>query len=376
MAIIIHYSEIGIKGRNKYVFEELLIKTIETRTGRVAKILPGRILIEGNLTSALYKVLGKVFGIAWFAGVEIVDQKLENIEAAVVKDAKKRLKAGVTFKVNTRRSEKVFGKTSREINELLGERIINETGAVVDLEHPDVTVGVEIASGRAFILNEKHRGLSGLPVGCGGKVLVLLSGGVDSAVATFMMLSRGCSIEYVHFHGLASPDEIAKSKMPALMRLLQEYGGSPAIHLIDATPVQLAFHAIKPKQELVMFRRFMILASERLGHELGVNALVMGDSLGQVASQTVQNIAAAQSGVGLPVFRPLIGLDKEWITKKAQDIGVFAIANQEYKDCCSIAAKSPDTKARTRIIKHVAKKMNLEEFVIKGVGQKVKWTVD
>src|SRR5215510_6640859 len=359
--IVLRYHEIALKGRNRPYFVRRLVEHVERVTadlpvgpiGRASArlVLPLR---DASAWPEARRRLGRVFGLANFAlGHEFAlsggdaPGAIERLGGAILE-----LLAGAaigSFRVLTKRSDKRFPLTSPEINQRLGARIQGATGAAVDLERPALTVAVDVVpGGRAFFSVEKVAGAGGLPVGTSGRVLALLSGGIDSPVAAWRMMRRGCQVDFVHFHSEPFLDRTSQEKARALARLLVEWGGESELCIVPFGEVQRQIvAAVRRPLRVVLYRRMMLRIAETLARARGALALVTGESLGQVASQTLTNLAAIDAVATLPVLRPLIGTDKGEISNEAERIGTFETSVIPDQDCCQLfVPRHPSTRAR------------------------------
>lgn len=369
MLVLVQYGEIGIKGKNRRTFENLLLRNIRGALGeklKNAELRESRVFLEARgKESEIRGALLKVFGIEWFAFAYECRKNMDEIWKAVQKAEFK----GRKIAVDTKRVDKSFPMKSQEISAEMGARIVKKYGCSVDLGHPDVKVNIIIAR-NAYVYFEKIRGLGGLPVGSSGKALCLLSGGIDSPVAAWMLMKRGCRVDFLHLYPFEKWDRKKGRKIIDLVRRLEEYGGGAELLTVPYADFYAETGNVSPGYELVVFRRYLYKLAERIALERGYGAIVSGDSLGQVASQTLENIGASQWGLSVPVFRPLIGMDKKEIVELAEKIGTYGISIKPYKDCCSLVAISnPVTRAKKAEVERFAGLIGLEKLVEKSAGR-------
>ena len=355
-AFLIKYAEIGIKGKNRYMFEDALIRQMEyvlkdvEGTFRVTKE-QGRIYVqtEGAFDyEETLDALKRVFGIAFICPVVICeDEGFEKLAQDVVEYVdhvypdKDR-----TFKMHVRRAKKTYPGTSMELNAELGGRILEAYPQMkVDVHDPQTLITVEIRE-KIYIYSESIPGPGGMPIGTNGKAMLLLSGGIDSPVAGYMIAKRGVKIDAVYFHAPPYTSERAKQKVVDLAKLVARYSGPIHLHVVNFTDIQLYIYEKCPHEELtIIMRRYMMKIAERIGKETGCLGLITGESIGQVASQTVQSLAATNEVCTMPVFRPVIGFDKQEIVDISLKINTYETSIQPYEDCCTIfVAKHPVTK--------------------------------
>ncbi len=355
-SFLIKYGEIGVKGKNRYLFEDALMKQIRIALTAVegefvvSKEL-GRIYVDADKDydeDEVISALTKVFGIvAVCPMVRIEDKDFENLKKAVVEYMDKVYEnKKITFKVDTRRADKNYPGTSETINADLGEAILNAFPEIrVDVRKPDVLLKVEI---RRYIniYSLSIPGPGGMPIGTNGRAMLLLSGGIDSPVAGYMIAKRGVTVEAVYFHAPPYTSERAKQKVIDLAQIVSQYAGPINLHIVNFTDIQLYIYENCPHEELIIImRRYMMKIAERIGRGNQAMALITGESIGQVASQTVQSLVTTNEVCTMPVFRPLIGFDKQEIVEIAEKIGSYETSIQPYEDCCTIfVAKHPVTK--------------------------------
>ena len=355
-SFLIKYGEIGVKGKNRYLFEDALMKQIRIALTAVegefvvSKEL-GRIYVDADKDydeDEVISALTKVFGIvAVCPMVRIEDKDFENLKKAVVEYMDKVYEnKKITFKVDTRRADKNYPGTSETINADLGEAILNAFPEIrVDVRKPDVLLKVEI---RRYIniYSLSIPGPGGMPIGTNGRAMLLLSGGIDSPVAGYMIAKRGVTVEAVYFQAPPYTSERAKQKVIDLAQIVSQYAGPINLHIVNFTDIQLYIYENCPHEELtIIMRRYMMKIAERIGRSNQDMALITGESIGQVASQTVQSLVTTNEVCTMPVFRPLIGFDKQEIVEIAEKIGSYETSIQPYEDCCTIfVAKHPVTK--------------------------------
>ena len=381
-AFLIKYAEIGIKGKNRYMFEDALIRQMEyvlkdvEGTFRVTKE-QGRIYVqtEGAFDyEETLDALKRVFGIAFICPVVICeDEGFEKLAQDVVEYVdhvypdKDR-----TFKMHVRRAKKTYPGTSMELNAELGGRILEAYPQMkVDVHDPQTLITVEIRE-KIYIYSESIPGPGGMPIGTNGKAMLLLSGGIDSPVAGYMIAKRGVKIDAVYFHAPPYTSERAKQKVVDLAKLVARYSGPIHLHVVNFTDIQLYIYEKCPHEELtIIMRRYMMKIAERIGKETGCLGLITGESIGQVASQTVQSLAATNEVCTMPVFRPVIGFDKQEIVDISLKINTYETSIQPYEDCCTIfVAKHPVTKPSLNVIKK--SEMNLAEKIDEMMDTAVK----
>ncbi len=372
-AFLIKYAEIGVKGKNKYLFEEALAQQIKYALKRCEgefKITrtDGRIYVHA-LSEFDYDEtvdnLKTVFGISGICPVVYAeDEGYEKLAAELVAYVDKIYEdKHITFKVHARRARKNYPMNSMELNRELGGAVLDAFPEMkVDVHHPEVTLQVEIRE-KIYLYSIEIPGPGGMPVGSNGKAMLLLSGGIDSPVAGYMIAKRGVKIDAVYFHAPPYTSDRAKQKVVDLARLVSRYAGPVYLHVINFTDIQLYIYEKCPHEELtIIMRRYMMKIAERIAKENDCLGLITGESIGQVASQTVQSLAVTNEVCSLPVFRPLIGFDKMEIVEVSEKIGTYETSILPYEDCCTIfVAKHPVTKPNLNVIKR--HEQNLEEKI-------------
>ncbi len=362
-AFLIKYAEIGVKGKNRYIFEDALMKQIRIALEKVDGVFDtrkesGRIYVDCGESydyEGAVEALQKVFGIVGICPLlQIEDKGWDDLCEHVISHMDKTYKdKKKTFKVNARRSRKNYPKDSMQINTDLGEAILNAFPEMtVDVHHPDIMVNVEIRS-MINIYTEILPGLGGMPTGTAGKAMLLLSGGIDSPVAGWMIAKRGAVIEATYFHAPPYTSERAKQKVIDLAKKVAAYAGPVKLNIVNFTEIQLYIYDKCPHDELtIIMRRYMMRIAQHLAKESGCLGLVTGESIGQVASQTMQSLVATNEVCELPVYRPLIAFDKQDIVDVALKIDTYETSIQPFEDCCTIfVAKHPVTKPNLKVIR-------------------------
>lgn len=382
-AFLIKYGEIGLKGKNRYLFEDALIRQIRfslkgTGEYEVTKE-QGRIYV--NMTSdydydEVVGALQRVFGIVAICPVVYCeDYSWDNLTKTVgdyIEEAYE--DKHFTFKVESRRADKHYPKVSMEINADMGEYLLERFPELsVNVRQPDVLLNIELRS-KAYIYSKSIPGPGGMPVGSNGKAMLLLSGGIDSPVAGYMIAKRGVVLEATYFHAPPYTSERAKQKVIDLAKIVARYSGPIKLHVINFTEIQLAIYEKCPHEELtIIMRRYMMKIAEQIAKENKALGLITGESIGQVASQTLQSLAATNAVCTLPVYRPVIGFDKNDIVAISEKIGAFETSIQPFEDCCTIfVAKHPVTKPNLKAIerseRHLAEV--IDEMVAKAVAER------
>lgn len=368
--ITIHYAEIALKGANRKRYESALIKNARRMLGKDIKITrrPGRLLIyldlaEEREAERIINALKRVFGVRWIGQGYSIPRDNELLMKTALEVAKQHLAPDTKFKIKATRVDKNYPKTSLEIEREIGAAITSHVGAVVDLKNPEKTIYISVLPSEMLIVWERHEGPGGLPVGTSGRVVSLLSGGIDSAVASWLMMKRGCLVDLLHFYALPDASHVKESKIAELFEVLRSYSPSSRLYLASFLPFMKASMNVDPRLELALFRRFMLRVAEGLANSLGALGIVTGDSVGQVASQTLENLYSSSAGIGLPIYRPLIGMDKEEIVEVARRVGTYEISIRDYKDCCSILVRNAATRTRPEEVLREWSRLKLDEVV-------------
>jgi len=371
--LLVHYHEIALKARNRPFFVNQLVRNLKRATAdfpvrRIQK-LPGRVLLElagENAAQEVAERVRRVFGVANCCSALRCDLDLEALKNTAAKALAGR--PFQTFRVTARRAYKTFPLTSPQLNEILGTFVLERFPARVDLKNPELTLFVDILPKEAFIYLEKVRGPGGLPVGVAGRVIALLSGGIDSPVAAYRMMRRGCQVSFVHFHGAPFLDRRTQEKAREIVKLLTRYQYTSRLYLVPFGEAQQEVVVNTPAPyRVLLYRRLMARIAEHLASLEGAKALVTGESLGQVASQTLENLTVIEEAVKLPLFRPLIGMDKEEITEQAKEIGTYEISIQPDQDCCTLfVPRHPATRATMDDIGRAEMTLDLDRLVKAG----------
>lgn len=368
-AFLIKYAEIAIKGKNRYLFEDALVSQMKRALGKVDGTFKirreqGRIYVE---TEGEYdfdeavEALRHVFGIVGICPVVILkDEGFEQLLDEVVRYVEAAYpEKNFTFKVNARRARKNYPLESMEINARVGERLLEAFPELrVDVHSPDVMINIEIRN-QINLYSTVIPGPGGMPVGTNGKAMLLLSGGIDSPVAGYMIAKRGVAIDATYFHAPPYTSERAKQKVVDLAKIVAKYAGPINLHVVNFTDIQLYIYEQCPHEELtIIMRRYMMKLAEHFAKENKCLGLITGESIGQVASQTMQSLAATNEVCTMPVYRPLIGFDKQEIVEISEKIGAYETSILPYEDCCTIfVAKHPVTKPSLNVIHNDEKKL-------------------
>ena len=375
--VICHYSEIALKGGNRFFFERKLVenikKSINSEFVLDIKKISGRILIvlsDSVIKSEIEESLKRVFGISNFLFCIKTKPTIEDIsrELTLILE-KEKFK---TFRITAKRSEKNTPNTSQQINEQVGANIFNHFKDIsVNLENPDINCFVEIVEGSAYISIKKIQGLNGLPVGTGGKVVLMLSGGIDSPVAGFMAMSRGLNIILVHFHTYPETSQNSIEKVKEISKILSKYQPRTKLYLVPFAKIQKQiFLSINPKLRVIFYRRLMFKITQEIAKKEKALGIVTGESIGQVASQTLENINATQNGIAMPIIRPLICYHKDDIIEKARQIKTFDISILPHDDCCSrFLPKHPEIRAKIEDVLAEEKKLNIDLMIKEALNE-------
>ena len=372
-SFLIKYAEIGTKGKNRFMFEDALIKQIRFALREVDGSFEvtkesGRIYVtaEGDCDyDDTIEALKRVFGIADICPmVQIDDRDYENLKKHVVEYMDKVYPdKNLTFKVVARRGDKRYPVSSDQINRDMGEAILEAFHQMrVDVHNPDVLLRVEIRQ-KVNIFSLMIPGPGGMPVGTNGKAMLLLSGGIDSPVAGYMIAKRGVKIDAVYFHAPPYTSDRAKQKVVDLAKLVARYSDPMDLHVVNFTDIQLYIYEKCPHEELtIIMRRYMMRIAQAIAEKNGAIGLITGESIGQVASQTLQSLAATNEVCTMPVYRPVIGFDKQEIVDVSEKIGTYETSIQPFEDCCTIfVAKHPVTKPNINVIRNSER--HLEEKI-------------
>jgi thiamine biosynthesis protein ThiI len=373
--IVVHYKELALKGRNRPWFVQLLVRNIRTALAGLPVVavrsIVGRIEVElGDESSwaAARDRLRYVFGIANFSQARRASRDLDELTAAILRDLQER--QAESFRVSARRSDKRFPFTSPQIEREVGGRIKEARGWPVNLEHPDLTVRVEILPDQAFYFFGKEPGAGGLPSGTGGRLACLLSGGIDSPVAAYRMMRRGCQVLLIHFHSYPILSRASQEKVREIASLLARHQQRCRLILVPFGEIQQKVVLSVPAAlRVVIYRRLMLRIAERLATRWRARALVTGEVVGQVASQTLDNMTVIAEAIGMDVLRPLVGMDKDEIAAQAERIGTMPISIIPDQDCCQLfTPRHPATRASRSQVGAAEQVLPISELVDAAVS--------
>jgi tRNA uracil 4-sulfurtransferase len=377
---IVHYGELGLKGRNRINFERQLVSNIRKALEDVeggekpaVRRLHSYLLVKPSPKTSEPDVearLKQIPGIAYFAPIVTAPLNMDRITATAVEMSRGTITPETTFRIETTRGNKAFPIISPDVGRQVGAAVQAATGAPVNLSHPDITLSIQIYDDEAYLFLRRIRGLGGLPVGSSGRVLALFSGGIDSPVAAHLLMKRGCLVDFVHFHLLRDETQIREAKISAMARQVLAPHRTPGrLYMLSAAPFEAAIAGLDSRVTTVVFRRFIMRAAESLAKRGRIPALVTGESVGQVASQTLKNINLISQATQLPVLRPLIGMDKEEIIAIAQAIGTYELSIQPYQDPCSLHARHPATWARHTDVAGVEAQIDVDALLAETLDQ-------
>ncbi len=376
--ILIKNGELALKGLNRSSFESVMAKNIKRRLSDLGKIdikcQQSTMVLEpadsGYDIAEAIKRLSKIFGIAGFQRAAAVEKDMEVILKTAPEYLKEQMEKVKTFKVESKRSDKKFPLKSPEISRDVGEALLNSfPHLTVDVHNPDITVTVEIRDKLAFIRGDQIKGAGGMPVGTGGKAAILISGGIDSPVAAWMMAKRGVVLDAVHFASPPFTSPQSEQKVHDLLSTVAKYSGGIALYTVPFTHIQQEIRAKCPEELFTLImRRFMMRISNEIAVKTDCSALVTGESIGQVASQTMWALACTDEVAKMPVFRPLIAMDKEEIISISRKIETFEISIRPYEDCCTVfTPKHPRTRPKPETVREAEKAFDIEELVKEAV---------
>jgi thiamine biosynthesis protein ThiI len=366
---VVHFSEVALKGKNRPEFVRMLRRNLSRMLHGFepdVELTDGRFLVtvEGP-QEEVEKKLKMTFGVAWFSSVSWAEPEYPKILPKVLEMA--RASSGRTFKIEPRRSDKSFPLSSHELAVKLGAEVAGATGMAVDLSNPEVNLRVDVTKSNALIYSDKQAGPGGLPVGTAGRVIHLFSGGIDSPVAAWLLMKRGCIPVYLHFYLAPTAKAPLESKIVRLLKVLSSYSGKSTLVLVPFAEYQLATADAPADLEPSLFRRFMRMTAEILIPRFGATAISTGDSLSQAASQTLWNLAAFDEGTSVPILRPLLTYDKEEIVSLARRISTYEPSLEEYKDCCAIITRHPRTRVKPALISDYSRRLGFHELASRSI---------
>ena len=377
-SIVVHYQEIALKGKNRPWFLGRLVRNLRRALSDLdiieVRALMGRIEVRlgpGASREAAGERVRRTFGIANFSFARRTVLDIDAIARAILDDLGERTCR--SFRVSVRRADKRFPMTSPQVEREIGGRIQEARGWTVDLEDAELTIHVELLTSEAFYFFGKDRGAGGLPTGTAGRVTCLLSGGIDSPVAAHRMMKRGCAASFVHFHSYPILSRASMEKARELVRLLTMWQQRSRLYLVAFGDIQQqVVVAVPGPMRVIVYRRLMLRIAENIALSRGAKALVTGEVVGQVASQTLENLQVIGSVVTLPVFRPLIGMDKEEIMTEARALGTYPVSIVPDQDCCTLfTPRNPLTRGRLAHVEAAERSLPIDEMVEKAVAEAV-----
>ena len=376
---IVHYHELALKGRNRDLFEDRLVHNIQralkgvgvTRVEKLRNRI--RVLLPPEIDPSLIQDrLRHVCGVANFflahaVPLDIVQTRLDELSAAVIEDL--RPKSFSTFRVTAKRADKRLPMTSMDVERAVGEAVCDTLGKKVNLKNPDLTIYLELLTKEAYCATEKVQGPGGMPVGVSGNVTCLISGGIDSPVAAYRMIKRGCRAFFVHFSGRPLVSRASEEKVRDLVQVLTAYQYESRLYIVPFGAIQREIVLNTPAPfRVVLYRRMMLRIAEEFARRESCWGLVTGDSLGQVASQTPENLSVVEEATALPLLRPLIGMDKLEITDEARRLGTYDTSIEEDQDCCKLfTPPHPSTKTRLDVLQKIERNLDVPGLVKQGL---------
>ncbi|MEK7229274.1 MAG: tRNA uracil 4-sulfurtransferase ThiI [Candidatus Binatota bacterium] len=373
-SILVRYHEIALKKGNRPYFVELLkrnlVSAVKDLGFKEIRSLPGRLLMlfgEQADEEKIGRRIERVFGVANFSFVERTSLDLEALKSGILEALDGRRFS--SFRIDAKRGDKGFPLTSPEINREIGAAVKETTGARVDLKNAECTISIEILPRDAFFGFDKIAGPGGLPVGASGRAVSLISGGIDSPVASYRMMQRGCRLIFVHFHSAPYLDKSSQEKVRELVKLLTRHQFASRLYLVPFGEIQRQIvAAVMRPLRVVLYRRMMMRIAEAIAKKEKASALVTGESLAQVASQTLENLAVIEKAATLPILRPLVGMDKQEIIDQARRIGTFETSCIPDQDCCQLfVPRHPATKARLADVEEAESRLDLAGLIQLGV---------
>ena len=376
--VLIKNGELVLKGLNRTTFEDILIKNMKkalrdigtfTFTKSQSTIMVQSTEADADLDDAV-EALRKVFGIAALSRAAVAEKDMDAIKATSAAYLKNELTLAKTFKVEAKRSDKKFPLKSPEISRELGGYLLSQFNHLkVDVHEPDITVTVEIRDNYAFIRGNNIKGAGGMPVGTSGRAAVLISGGIDSPVASYMMAKRGIELVAVHFASPPYTTELAEEKVMELLHRVAKYSGPITTYVVPFTEIQEQIRKDCPEEFFtIIMRRYMMKISEILAKQQNCSALITGESVGQVASQTIYALGCTDAATTMPVFRPCIGMDKQEIIAISREIDTFETSIQPYEDCCTVfTPKHPKTRPKLMDVEAAEQVMDSEALIARAV---------
>ena len=374
-SIVVHYGEIGIKGKNRSFFEKKLVENIRWNLKDLnvlsVKRMLGRLIVEIDENSKLNQITEKmqnIFGVQNFSLAIKTNLDIEHIKKTSLTLVSDKIK---TFRLRTVRSNKSFSLSSSDINNIVGELIVKNKKLKVDLDNPDQTIFIEITDKEAFIYNEKIKSLGGLPVGVSGKVVSLISGGIDSPVSSYLAMKRGCSIIFVHFFNSTINTKQSLEKVLSLVQTLSKYQFKTKLYLVPFENIQKEIiKHVNSKFRMIIYKRFMLKISNKILEEEGALAIIDGANLAQVSSQTLSNINVINQASNYSILSPVIGFDKEEIIQLAKKIKTYEISILPYQDCCSfLISEHPATRSNINEIKEFESNINEKEIIDQAIKE-------
>ena len=371
---IVRCGEVALKGMNKPYFERVLLERVKKSLSKLddieAKWIEGLMILKvpfGTDKQSVLKRVSKVFGVATISPAIKVEKDINIVGEAASKFVSEICEAEniKTFKVKAKRADKSFNIKSPEIGSIVGASILKNNNIKVDVKNPDLKIFVDVRREGAYIYRDKIKGYGGLPLGTNGKGLVLLSGGIDSPVAAFLMAKRGMTIETIHFHSYPYTSQRAKKKVEDLLKIISSYIGDTKMYVVNLLPIQEEIVKNCPKDETTLLvRRFMMKIAEKVAKEKDDMMLITGEDLGQVASQTAEALVVTDAAVDIPVMRPLIAMDKIDIMDIAKEIGTYNKSIEPYEDCCTVfLPKHPVTKPKLKNILQSENRLDTDKLI-------------
>ena len=372
--LIVKYGEIGVKGKNRYIFENKLIKNVKNILKPIGKFNVykeyGRIYVDldGYDYEEVVEEVRKVFGIVGVCPAVRAEKDYNLLKELALKMLEEKIEQGYkSFKVDSRRGDKDFKLTSQEMSLDIGGYLVSQVKdkIAVDVRNPEVKIHCELRQNHVMVYSDTILGYGGLPLGTNGRAMSLLSGGIDSPVASWMVAKRGMELECIHFHSYPFTSEKSQEKVRDLAQILAKYCGRVRLHKVNMLEIQKSIGLnCKDEEMTIISRRFMMRIAERVAESRHCDALITGESIGQVASQTIQGLTCTNASVKMPVFRPLIAMDKTEIIEVAQKIGTFETSILPEEDCCTVfSPKKPVTKPKLDRIEKSENKLDVEKLI-------------